>query len=69
MSEKLKPCPFCGGTAIQVDFEVPETDIDDPNFGGSAIECLNCHATTAVVFGFKENLNERWNERVQVTER
>lgn len=58
---EIKPCPFCGANAQRVDFDMFKTD---PNFGGSCIECTRCQASTAVVFGTKENLYQRWNERV-----
>jgi len=61
----LKPCPFCGGDARRLDFELPQTPEDDPNFGGSCIECTKCHCCTAVEFDRREHLYSRWNERVR----
>ena len=58
---KLKPCPFCGSEARRVDFDGGNEN--DPNWGGSCIECTRCNASTAVVFGFKETLYSSWNER------
>lgn len=60
MAEELKPCPFCGGEARRFDFDY---DTDDPNFGGSMIECSHCEACTAVEFDRKETLYDRWNNR------
>ena len=66
-SDRLKPCPFCGGEA---EFgEVPHSEPKD--FGARFIECLNpmCRATTALVFGedAAANLLERWNKRTAPT--
>lgn len=64
MSEKLKPCPFCGGKA-----EMFELDQDEPaNAGGSVIQCSVCQASSAVEFGTKETLVERWNRRTPTPE-
>ena len=63
MSEKLKPCPFCGGEARRVDFDA--TDETAPNAGGSLIECTRCLSSSAVCFDRKENLYSNWNDRVQ----
>jgi Lar family restriction alleviation protein len=58
---ELTACPFCGGDARRVDLDdLPE---DDPNAGGSLIECTKCGACTAVHFGRKENLLDSWNRR------
>lgn len=56
---KLRDCPFCGGGAERV-------EIDEPgdNFGGTCIACKRCGACGPVHFGFKENLEPSWNERV-----
>lgn len=58
---ELLPCPFCGGEAEIVEFDDEEVEPD--NFGGSCVSCTKCHASTAVVFGFKETLYSSWNER------
>lgn len=55
---KLKPCPFCGAKAQRLDFDSGE------NEGGSCIACTSCEASSAVEFGFKETLGEKWNNRV-----
>lgn len=61
--EDLEPCPFCGHSAREVEVDATEENMDDPNAGGSYIECTFCHASSAIVFGFKEGLIERWNRR------
>jgi len=60
---ELRPCPFCGADAERVDFEPPDVDENDENFGGSCIQCKRCNASTAVVFGYKQTLYSSWNER------
>lgn len=59
---QLKRCPFCGGTA-----EVDQCDDEtSSNWNGYYVECLKCHASTAVVFGeWQAVLYELWNRRVQ----
>lgn len=61
MTEKLKPCPFCGGEPRRVDLD--DIDETDSNFGGSLIECTQCGACSPVHFEFKENLLDSWNTR------
>lgn len=64
-SDRLKPCPFCGGEAeiIQLDDEEAE------NFGGMAVECQTktCRASSALIFPCGDDprplLLERWNRR------
>ena len=57
----LKPCPFCGGKAKQVD--ICATDFSSANAGGSYIICQSCLACSAVMFGEKAGLSELWNCR------
>lgn len=56
MSEKLKPCPFCGGTAsiIQDGTGEPSQSI--------AITCDNCYVTSAFCKAEKE-AKKWWNRR------
>ena len=64
MSDEMRECPFCGGKAHRVDIPTVGTDIgNDPNAGGSYIECTKCNACTAIHFGRKENLYDSWNAR------
>jgi len=49
MSEKLKPCPFCGSTEIDADGWVS-------NGGATGPECCDCGATAMSVHD--------WNRRV-----
>lgn len=55
----LKPCPFCGGSAEQLELD------DEANFGGSVICCQKCGASSPVHFGRKENLYDSWNRRTE----
>lgn len=61
VANELKPCPFCGGPAERI--EIKEDDGFE-NRGGSVIECQQCHASSHVEFGRKENLVSAWNSRL-----
>jgi len=56
----LKPCPFCGGPAIRMEYSAGEAD---ENAGSSYITCEKCDASTALHFDRKENLESDWNRR------
>ena len=64
-SDRLKPCPFCGGEA---EFGEVENE-SDPNFGGRFVMCQNplCEASSALIFACGDDpkplLLERWNNR------
>jgi Lar family restriction alleviation protein len=62
-SDRLKPCPFCGGAAEFVRID----DEEDPHFGGVVAACLTCGATSKVYFPLKDDvkhlLMEAWNKR------
>jgi Lar family restriction alleviation protein len=59
--EKMKRCPFCGGKPRYVIIDKGEND------GGECIECIECQASTSVMFplmdSVKELLYEKWNRR------
>lgn len=59
MSERLKPCPFCGGEAERHTIG----DEEPSNRGGDVICCPDCGASSHVEFGRKENLVSLWNRR------
>lgn len=52
MSDKLKPCPFCGGEARLIG-HFPYT-----------ITCCKCRATT-VFYNTPEKAIDAWNNRVE----
>ena len=66
-SDRLKPCPFCGGDA---DFGAIDSNDGDSNAGGHFVQCCNsaCGASSALIFplmdGVRDLLLERWNKRV-----
>ena len=64
-SDRLKPCPFCGGEA---EFGQCFFTEDNEYAGAEFISCMQCDATTAPVFpcvdDVKRLLMERWNKRV-----
>lgn len=56
MSDKLKPCPFCGGMNLYY-------------AAGRfyAVECSDCGAKVVGAFRTEEEAAEAWNRRVQPT--
>ena len=57
MEEKLKPCPFCGGEAIEKEPKI------NAKFNELfwVLQCKNCHACIA---GTHRRMNrEAWNRR------
>ena len=63
LSEKLEPCPFCGGKAQMVFFIIC-TDEDDPDTAVPQIEihCTKCPA----IMPLSNDLVEKWNSRKKV---
>lgn len=62
-SDRLKPCPFCGGDAM---FTVEERE-GHPDFGGHSAMCGSCGAGVGYVFACMDDpkplLMELWNKR------
>lgn len=57
MSEKLKPCPFCGG---EVELVKQKSD----NFEFVLVSCKNCDATIGIGGSDNEQkVTEDWNKR------
>lgn len=68
MSDKLKPCPFCGGEAhfgrvVYPDKMVKENGWDQCQF--SFISCAMCGGSNRGLVGFRTNEEaaEHWNKR------
>ena len=63
-SDRLKPCPFCGGDAM---FTVEQRE-NHPEFGGHSAMCGTCGAGIGYVFACGDDpqplLMEKWNKRV-----
>ena len=61
-SDRLKPCPFCGGSA-----SAGFIGGDGENAGGHYISCDQCDASTGLRFSCGEDarpiLVEQWNKR------
>ena len=56
MSEKLKPCPFCGGKAKLLKIPVP-----DKNMCIYTVQCTQCTKTIAHPFATKKEAIKIWN--------
>lgn len=56
MSEKLKPCPFCGSRNVSV-------QVACPDFTKEWVECADCEARSAVVDGDLYSCEIAWNRR------
>lgn len=64
MTDKLKPCPFCGGEAIMYTIEAHGHAIATfmPDYGGGTfIECTEC--TCAIAEESEDTAIEAWNRR------
>lgn len=60
MTEKLKPCPFCGGEPFMVGAEID----------GRAhyiVKCTACHSTSGVMQMNRSKAAEAWNRRAERT--
>jgi len=63
-SDKLKPCPFCGGDAEIITLEGGDGDV---NAGAMCVQCPSCGSASSLVYPLmddvKDLLLERWNKR------
>ena len=60
--DRLKPCPFCGGTKLIVKSETTE----DNNFENYAVCCDFTHGGCGAASGYRPNIGEAveaWNRR------
>ena len=66
MSEELKPCPFCGGTATirQVTPVTGTSASRETGYGGYFGMCENC-LTTSNNYSTPEKVAEHWNRRAK----
>lgn len=58
--KELKPCPFCGGSAVEADCNVTKE---------AWVECIECKASSARIkisldYCAKDKAFEFWNKRV-----
>lgn len=58
---ELKPCPFCGGKAVIVCFDMTDENGDDHETYSA--ECRGCGICTP--FTYRENAEELWNRRAE----
>ena len=69
-SDRLKPCPFCGGAAEMGC--VRSESGEEPNEGGYFIACLACDASTGLRFACGDDpkplLIEQWNRRTALAQ-
>lgn len=56
MSEKLKPCPFCGGKPFMVDAEIDGRT-------HYIFKCAACHSTSGAMQMSRTKAAEAWNRR------
>ena len=78
MTEKLKPCPFCGSTKLKI--ESKRTFNYNKRHCSVTVRCMKCHARSPVVGINVDNnqynerelcesqVTESWNERVSEPE-
>ena len=61
MGDKLKPCPFCGGSASIFQY-IPDKTV--------AIRCDRCRATiySSAVSDLEEVIIRKWNHRQAITD-
>lgn len=67
-SDRLKPCPFCGGEAEMIDMPEDSGDVTGAKF----VQCTNsaCMASSALIYPLMDDakhlLLERWNKRADI---
>ena len=69
METKLKPCPFCGGSAGYYEFNMDSYD----EYKEVYVYCRECEARTPVMhkninYCAKDEVAKLWNRRVDNTE-
>lgn len=56
---KLKPCPFCGGEAVEITKWMPVQ-----RRHSTVVRCKECRANSGV-WKIKKKASEHWNRRVE----
>ena len=59
MTEKLKPCPFCGSKKLHYSKPTP---YGCPAFWSSSVACIECGAE---IIGKDDKAIEAWNRRAE----
>lgn len=59
MSDELKPCPFCGGTDIQLTEDVDKLGMEPTTH---YLECQGCPSTSMSFLNYEKMINH-WNTR------
>lgn len=60
MNDKLKPCPFCGGKAVRLNFL--DRELMRTMFG-----CRKCHTTVQFARTTEAEAIEAWNTRADLS--
>lgn len=66
-TQKLKPCPFCGGKNIKSFWFFADTE-NEKHVRQSAIYCDDCPGQV-IVIGFKRDAIAAWNHRAPQCEK
>ena len=65
MTERLKPCPFCGESPVFIDTCYP-TNLDNKPF--YLIACYECPVSPMILETSKEHAVKTWNTRLEKRE-
>ena len=62
MTERLKPCPFCGGSPVFIDTCHPANFDEKPFY---LIACYECPISPMILETSKEYVIKTWNTRLE----
>ena len=62
MTERLKPCPFCGGSPVFIDTCYPANFDNKPFY---LIACYECPVSPMILETSKEHAIKTWNTRLE----